>query len=83
MTPRLRFLYLFAALVGVLLALPSLRRQEREAAKVWGEVASEVATYVADRDRAAERRERVMLAVTAVSCVVAVIAAVAALVAVW
>lgn len=73
--PPLRLL--FAILLGVLLALPSLRRQEREAAGIG----AEIGRYVAERDRETARRERTMLVLTGVSCLAAIAAGVAAFIA--
>lgn len=62
------------ALIGVLLALPTLRKQEREAATIG----DTIGRYVVDRDQAADKRERIMLVLTCVSCVAAIAATIAA-----
>jgi hypothetical protein len=72
----------FAASVVALLALPVQRRQELEGARIGAEIGTTVGTYVVERDRAADRREKWMLWITGASLFTAFVSAVAAVIAI-
>jgi hypothetical protein len=67
--PQLRLLYALAALLGLLLAQPKLRKRERE----MTDIGETVASYMVERDRAATRREWMMIGLAGASCLASVI----------